>query len=110
VASAHDVSEGGLGVAFAESAMGARGLGATVTLTGDMTSALFSETQSRFVVSVRPEHQEAFELAVADASLVGTVTVTGNLHIESASREVAIHMTVDDLRDAWKGAIPCLLN
>ncbi|NLP52637.1 phosphoribosylformylglycinamidine synthase subunit PurL [Bacillus sp. RO1] len=110
VASAHDVAEGGVGVALAESAMGARGLGAAVTLTGDMTSALFSETQSRFVVTVRPENQEAFEAAVADASFVGTVTATGNLHIESASREVAIHMSVDDLRDAWKGAIPCLLN
>ncbi|MGD6994625.1 phosphoribosylformylglycinamidine synthase subunit PurL [Sutcliffiella horikoshii] len=110
VASAHDVSEGGVGVALAESAMGARGLGASVTLTGDMTSALFSETQSRFVVSVRPENQEEFEAAVADASLVGTVTRTGNLHIESASREVAVHVSVDDLRDAWKGAIPCLLN
>ncbi|WP_226683069.1 phosphoribosylformylglycinamidine synthase subunit PurL [Sutcliffiella horikoshii] len=110
VASAHDVSEGGVGVALAESAMGARGLGAAVTLTGDMTSALFSETQSRFVVSVHPDHQEAFEAAVADASLVGTVTRTGNLHIESASREVAVHVSVDDLRDAWKGAIPCLLN
>lgn len=110
VASAHDVSEGGVGVALAESAMGARGLGAAVTLLGDMTSALFSETQSRFVVSVRPENQEAFEAAVADASLVGTVTRTGNLHIESASREVAVHVSVDDLRDAWKGAIPCLLN
>ncbi|MGD7054440.1 phosphoribosylformylglycinamidine synthase subunit PurL [Sutcliffiella horikoshii] len=110
VASAHDVSEGGVGVALAESAMGARGLGASVTLTGNMTSALFSETQSRFVVSVRPENQEAFEAVVADASLVGTVTRTGNLHIESASREVAVHVSVDDLRDAWKGAIPCLLN
>lgn len=110
VASAHDVSEGGVGVALAESAMGAPGLGASVTLTGDMTSALFSETQSRFVVSVRPENQEAFEAAVSDASLVGTVTRTGNLHIESASREVAVHVSVDDLRDAWKGAIPCLLN
>lgn len=110
VASAHDVSEGGVGVALAESAMGARGLGASVTLTGDMTSALFSETQSRFVVSVRPVNQVAFETAVADASLIGTVTRTGNLHIESASREVAVHVSVDDLRAAWKGAIPCLLN
>ncbi len=110
VASAHDVSEGGVGVALAESAMGACGLGASVTLTGDMTSALFSETQSRFVVSVRPVNQVAFEAAVADANLIGTVTRTGNLHIESASREVAVHMAVDDLRDAWKGAIPCLLN
>ncbi|KMJ57317.1 phosphoribosylformylglycinamidine synthase [Bacillus sp. LL01] len=110
VASAHDVSEGGVGVALAESAIGASGLGVTVTLEGEMTSALFSETQSRFVVSVRPENQEAFEAAVSDARLIGSVTPTGNLHIESASREVAIHMSVDDLRVAWKGAIPCLLN
>ncbi|CAG9621358.1 phosphoribosylformylglycinamidine synthase subunit PurL [Sutcliffiella rhizosphaerae] len=110
VASAHDVSEGGIGVALAESAMGASGLGATITLEGEMTTALFSETQSRFIVSVRPENQEAFEKKVTDAKLIGNVTSTNTLHVETESSQAVLHMSVEDLRNAWKGAIPCLLN
>lgn len=53
VASAHDVAEGGLAVALAECLMGALGLGAKVTVGGDLVSELFGETQSRFVVSVK---------------------------------------------------------
>ena len=55
VASAHDLAEGGLAVALAESAIGAEGLGAKVTVTGDALSALFSESQSRFLLSVKKE-------------------------------------------------------
>ncbi len=53
VASAHDVSEGGLAVALAECLIDAQGLGAHVAIGGDVVSELFSETQSRFVVSVK---------------------------------------------------------
>ncbi|WP_417898202.1 phosphoribosylformylglycinamidine synthase subunit PurL [Bacillus haimaensis] len=109
VASAHDISEGGLGVALAESAIGAKGLGARVTVEGELTSALFSETQSRFVLSVKPENKEKFEQMVK-ATCIGEVTATNTLHIETKSREVAVHLLVDDMRSAWKGAIPCLLN
>lgn len=62
LASAHDLSEGGLGVALAEACM-AEGIGAKVALTGDLEHhvALFSESQSRALVSVAPEDLEAFE-------------------------------------------------
>ncbi|WP_223702091.1 phosphoribosylformylglycinamidine synthase subunit PurL [Sutcliffiella deserti] len=109
VESAHDVSEGGLSVALAESAMGAKGLGAEVTVEGELTTALFSETQSRFVLSVKPENKERFEQMV-EASLIGEVTLTNLLHIRTAEHQVAINLSVDKMRTAWKGAIPCLLN
>jgi phosphoribosylformylglycinamidine synthase len=66
VASAHDVSDGGLAVAFAESALGF-GLGAELDLncvpsaTDREDSILFSESPGRFVVSVAPEKAERFE-------------------------------------------------
>ena len=50
------------------------GLGASVTLTGPETAALFSESQSRFILSVKKENQAAFEAIVADAVLIGEVT------------------------------------
>src|SRR5690606_3303823 len=60
VASAHDVSEGGFAVALAESTFGSKGLGVKVRLKGEVVTELFSETQSRFIVSVKKENKEKF--------------------------------------------------
>src|SRR5690606_8056281 len=74
VTSAHDLAEGGLGVALAESLFADSSLGADVLLAGDATVALYSETQSRFLVSVKAKHQEAFEQVMEDAFAIGVVT------------------------------------
>ena len=65
--SAHDASDGGFAVAFAESAF-AGGLGAEVDLrevpqVGVFRDdyLLFSESQSRFVVTVRPGDEESID-------------------------------------------------
>jgi phosphoribosylformylglycinamidine synthase len=109
VASAHDVSEGGVAVALAEPLFGGKGLGASVTLKGDATAALFSESQTRFVVSVKKENQQAFEQHV-DAVCIGEVTNSGKLIIKDEDDESLVDASVEELKDAWKGAIPCLLN
>ncbi len=108
VASAHDISEGGFAVALAECCMSAQGLGAEVEVTGNPVSALFSESQSRFILSVKKEHQEEFEKLV-DAQLIGKVTDDSVLRI-SCNKEEVIHQQVDQLRKEWEGAIPCLLK
>ncbi|ASB87448.1 phosphoribosylformylglycinamidine synthase subunit PurL [Bacillus sonorensis] len=109
VQSAHDVSEGGLGVALAESVMGAKGLGAKAALSGD-PALLFSESQSRFIVSVKKEHQESFEALVKDAIHIGEVTSDGIFAIQSQEGKQWIHARTEELESAWKGAIPCLLK
>ncbi|MBS4220597.1 phosphoribosylformylglycinamidine synthase subunit PurL [Bacillus sp. FJAT-49711] len=109
IASAHDVSEGGAAVAIAESLFGTDGLGAEVNLAGNETAALFAETQSRFILSVKKEHQAAFEQLVEDATLIGEVTDRGVLVIEGSEKQL-ISSEVKTLEDAWKGAIPCLLT
>ena len=108
VESAHDLSEGGAAVGIAESVFGSN-LGAKVALEGEATSALFAETQSRFVLSVKKENQAAFEAIVTDAKHIGEVTVEQQLVIESANEPI-ISADVKELEKAWKGAIPCLLN
>ncbi len=109
VASAHDVSEGGVAVALAEPLFAGKGLGAEVTLSGDATTALFSESQTRFVLSVKKENQQAFEQLV-DAVCIGEVTNTGSLIVKNENGESLIDASVEELKDAWKGAIPCLLK
>lgn len=108
VASAHDVSEGGVAVALAESLMGSANLGAEVTLQGEATTALFSESQSRFVLTVKKENQAQFE-SLVDATYIGTVTDTSDLKITCGDKLV-VSQPVSTLEKAWKGAIPCLLS
>ncbi|HCO79491.1 phosphoribosylformylglycinamidine synthase subunit PurL [Bacillus sp. (in: firmicutes)] len=110
VQSAHDVSEGGLGVALAESTFGTDGLGADIQIDLNSVASLFSESQSRFVVTVKPENREAFAEAVQDAKEVGTVTNDGVFTVKNQEGQQWIHAAVNELERAWKGAIPCLLK
>jgi phosphoribosylformylglycinamidine synthase len=109
VASAHDVAEGGLAVAAAESTFGTNGLGASITVNGEAVAALFSETQSRFIVTVKPEHQTAFE-ELTDGALIGSVTEDAAFTVKNESGEILIKSKVNELETAWRGAIPCLLK
>ncbi|WP_432361092.1 phosphoribosylformylglycinamidine synthase subunit PurL [Sporosarcina sp. UB5] len=110
VQSATDLSEGGFAVALCEKAFDAEGLGAEVTVTGSAVTALFSETQSRFLVTVKEELTTAFEAIVQDAVKIGTVTNEEKIVITGDNDTVLIDGTVEEFRSAWKGAIPCLLN
>lgn len=108
VESAHDLSEGGLAVALSECLFGAKHLGAAVKVSGNTVSALFSETQSRFLISVKKENQSEFE-KIVEAKLIGEVTLSENLQILAEDAPV-LEASVAELKEAWKGAIPCLLK
>lgn len=110
VQSATDLSEGGFAVALCEKAFDAEGLGAEVIVTGSPVTALFSETQSRFLVTVKEEHATAFENLVVDAARIGTVTNQDKIVITGEDDNVLIDGTVEEFRSAWKGAIACLLS
>lgn len=107
IQSAHDCSEGGLAAALMESAFGNE-LGLSATL--DMPSEwLFSESPSRFVLSVRPENAEAVkEVFGQDAVEIGEVKDTRIAEIRTQTEELTID--VKELKDLWEGAIPWLLK
>jgi len=109
IASAHDLAEGGLAVALAESLFGTE-LGANVTIKNDAVVELFSETQSRFLVSVPQTYTKAFESVVEDAIRIGEVVSGENLTISDNEKQVVLKENVKKLESAWKGAIPCLLK
>jgi phosphoribosylformylglycinamidine synthase subunit PurL len=81
VRSAHDLSEGGLLVALAESAVGgSKQLGATISLDLPFTrldALLFGESQGRAVITTRPENASALvaliELRGVPARRIGSV-------------------------------------
>ena len=109
IQSAHDISEGGMAVAVVESLFGKQKLGASIEVTGDITSALFSESQSRFIVSIKEQNKTAFEAICKDAMPLGKVTNTENIQISQEGKTI-LEESVRELEQLWKGAIPCLLK
>ena len=117
VASAHDVSEGGLAIAFAESlftpvdAGPGHSLGATASLNMDVAK-LFSESQGRFVLSVPARYRQDFEALAGKThvpfALVGEVTGEAKLVLNAANVQVSVEVGV--ARNAWENAIPNLLK
>ncbi|MFP7334387.1 phosphoribosylformylglycinamidine synthase subunit PurL [Shouchella clausii] len=108
VQSAHDVAEGGLAVSLAEKMMECP-FGAEISLSLS-AAELFAESQSRFIVTVKPSDQQRFEDTVRDAVAVGAVTESRKLTIRSENGNAVIDLCQDELVKAWKGAIPCLLK
>lgn len=107
ITSAHDVSEGGVAVALVECLIDTP-FGAKIELDGEAVTALFSESQSRFILTVKKEHQAEIE-KLTNAKLIGLVTDTPKLTI-NVNKETIIDLTTKQLQEAWKGAIPCLLK
>ena len=114
VRSCHDLSEGGLAVAAAEMAF-AGGLGATLSLapvprTDEVTrddEVLFSESNSRFLVEVKPGDVEKFEecLMGVPCARVGTVTDNGRLIITSLNGSEVVSEDITTLKAAWKAPL-----
>jgi len=115
--SAHDCSQGGLGVALAEVAMGGpyqeNGLGLEIDLSSysRLTAAevLFSESQARAVITCAPERAAA-ALALAQelgvpAYRAGTVGER-NGTVRITLRDAATRHSVAELRDVYFNAIP----
>ncbi|MFC4112306.1 phosphoribosylformylglycinamidine synthase subunit PurL [Nonomuraea zeae] len=103
----HDLSDGGLAVALAESCL-ARGVGASVALSGEPFTDLFAESASRALVAVRPEAYEEF------ASLCGRhevpcygLGVTGGA---SLVVEDVFEVSVEELRETHSAALPALFG
>ncbi len=110
VASCHDCSDGGLGVALAETAF-AGGLGLRINLAAVPAEGiarndhlLFSESQSRFVATVRPEAREAFEAAFAGSvfARIGEVIPEGVLRIDGIGGARVVEEKLDGLKAAWQ--------
>ncbi|MFR0577175.1 phosphoribosylformylglycinamidine synthase subunit PurL [Limosilactobacillus reuteri subsp. suis] len=108
VSSAHDLSEGGLGVALAETVF-KTDLGLKIDLADQPVAHLFSETPGRFIVTVAPEKATEFEQALGkDAHLIGEVTNSHWLMVKLANGE--LNESVAKLQKTWEEAIPCQLK
>lgn len=110
VASIHDLSDGGLGVALAESAFSG-GIGATVNLASLAYEGskrddflLFSETPCRLLISIPPSKKQLFERAMDGfpLSLVGETSVHPLLIVNGLAGDTVIRVNIYDLKKAWQ--------
>jgi phosphoribosylformylglycinamidine synthase II len=108
IRSCHDCSEGGLVVALAEMAF-AGGIGADITGLGEMGSIpdavkLFSESTTRFLIEVKPEHEAHIRVLFAGLPLVklGITTADQRLRIAGANGEWLIWAKLSELKEAWQ--------
>jgi phosphoribosylformylglycinamidine synthase len=110
VASCHDCSDGGLAVALAETAF-AGGLGMNIDLAKVPTDGirrndtiLFSESQSRFVVTVSPQNQRQFEEIIEGHifAAIGHVTGDEDFVVKGFNDKTTIRVNAGELKDAWQ--------
>src|ERR1700730_13972680 len=110
VKSAHDCSEGGFGVAIAESCIsGERKIGASVDFghwPERLDQILFNESQSRVMISVGPEDTAALEAMCTAAEIqFGRVGVVGGSDLIVSTQREALRWDIAELYQAWYSSI-----
>ncbi len=111
LAAAHDCSDGGLAVALAEMAFSGD-LGVTVFLkevpfqgrSARNDTLLFSESNSRFVVEVKREHQKEFEKLCKNlpCGLIGCVDERNLFTVYGLDGKVCIQEKIEAFKTSWK--------
>ncbi len=114
IASAHDVSDGGLLVALAECVLFSKGMGVDIRLNpesmGRLDALLFGEAQSRILLTAAQSQVDQLAALVAEhpevqLTVLGTVCSNPALSVAVGSKGV-LHCTSDAMRTAYFGSIP----
>lgn len=110
IRSCHDLSEGGLAVAAVEMAM-AGGLGMSLDLNESAlgnSETLFSESNTRFLIEVEPEHVDglAARFAAAGVSIepIGKITAAPTLTISRGGNQI-LNIQTEDAKSAWQSPL-----
>ncbi len=111
--SSHTPTLGGLAVAFVLPAIGGN-LGAEIDLSLlecdgvlDDDARLFSESNSRFVITCAPEQETALEAIFRGlpCARVGRITAEKRVSMTGAGGRKVVDMDIDALRRAFKGTL-----
>jgi phosphoribosylformylglycinamidine synthase len=116
IASCHDCSDGGIGVALAEMALAGE-LGAAVDLAKVPVSSdlqkqkradkvLFSESNGRFIAEVSPKFQKQFEATLKGLPVarIGKVASDKKFRVKDAKGKTT-SWSVDEITKAWTGGV-----
>ena len=105
VNSVHDLSDGGLALALAESVLKS-GIGARTASNGTrILEAYFGEDQGRYILTASPEEAEKI---VADSPV--SATIIGTTGGDALTLEPANPISIKDLQDAYEGWFPAYMG
>ncbi len=116
ITACHDVSEGGIAVCLTEMALGNR-IGAEISIdsipgSGREDVLLFSETTTRWIVSIRKKHKKDFETVLSSNNvpfaLIG-ITKGKQICIKK-NKEPLICEEVDSLYNLWQNGINAVMG
>jgi phosphoribosylformylglycinamidine synthase len=110
--SAHDLSDGGLAVALAESSFGPAGIGARLELDSSLRPELllFHEGPSRVLLSTaHPEKVAAIAAKHGVELLDAGVTIEKAIEIRNRGSKLAA-WEIENLRSVWEGALQKALH
>lgn len=117
VEACHDCSEGGIAVAVSEMAFSSRkgvkididAVKCKEKMTESMTPAeiLFSESNGRFIVEVKPENAEKFKSLFKGSAIaeIGSVCDCGKVIFESKTNKIKLTEKSEVLLNAWRDTI-----
>ncbi|GLU47284.1 phosphoribosylformylglycinamidine synthase subunit PurL [Nocardiopsis ansamitocini] len=110
LASAHDLSDGGLAVALAESSLRG-GVGCEVKLGEEPFLALFSESAGRAIVTVRADAEGAFgELCARHGVPATPIGIVGGTDLALTHANGEIRIGLAELRTAHESTLPQIFN
>ena len=116
VKSAHDCADGGLAVALAECCFKgeAEPVGCEVAVEGDIRkdALLFGESQSRIIISAKPEDAGSIAGIMSRHNVPCTTIgkVGGSTLVIRSGNEEVINQPVARLKEVWREAIPKMLR
>lgn len=110
--SAHDLSDGGLAVALAESSFGPAGIGAHLEFSSELRPEflLFHEGPSRILISTE-DAAKVREIAARHGveAVVAGKTVEGRIAVRNQGRSL-LDCEIQRVRSAWEGALETALR
>ncbi|MBI4067001.1 phosphoribosylformylglycinamidine synthase [Candidatus Gottesmanbacteria bacterium] len=109
IASSISITRGGLGIALAKKAMGGM-LGLNINLANlpgkfsHNSSALFSESQGRIIVTIAPDNKKTFESLLKGNSFtqIGSVSKNDTFEIRGLDNKTIIKTTIDRLLKSYR--------
>ncbi|HUW87246.1 MAG TPA: phosphoribosylformylglycinamidine synthase subunit PurL [Candidatus Paceibacterota bacterium] len=104
--SAHDLSQGGLAASLSEMTL-RKNIGATITLSGEVATALLSETPGRVIVAIESKNADRLGELAKTANI--TLTKIGTSGGNSLTINEAV-IPLDELRRSYTDTIPKLFG
>ena len=112
VQSCHDLADGGLAIALAECCIMNKNnlLGLKAQIISDLPDHLlaFSESQSRFIVSVQPDNKNSFENLFSETGV--SFTSLGNVGGNAFSLNDYFNFSLEELKDIYYSTISSIMN